>query len=102
MKREVCKFFSGAFAALAYAHAAYAVATDRGVINEPVFLGRGGVSDTCGRRPLFTLQSAWHSDTSAGSPNLKNSYRSRRPLRRMGKVNNLPRQLNNLSPYPTD
>ena len=40
MKREVCKFLSGSFAALAYAHAAYAVATDRGVINEPVFLGR--------------------------------------------------------------
>jgi hypothetical protein len=40
MNREVCKFFSGSFAALAYAHAAYAVATSRGIINEPVFLGR--------------------------------------------------------------
>lgn len=40
MKREVCKFFSGSFAALAYAHAAYAVATSRGMIDEPVFLGR--------------------------------------------------------------
>ena len=40
MNREVCKFFSGSFAALAYVHAAYAVATDRGIINEPVFLGR--------------------------------------------------------------
>lgn len=40
MKREVCKFLSGSFAALAYAHAAYAVATSRGIINEPVFLGR--------------------------------------------------------------
>ena len=40
MNREVCKFFSGSFAALAYAHAAYAVATSSGVINEPVFLGR--------------------------------------------------------------
>lgn len=40
MNREVCKFFSGAFAALAYAHAAYGVATSRGIINEPVFLGR--------------------------------------------------------------
>lgn len=40
MKREACKFFSGSFAALAYAHAAYAVATDRGIIDEPVFLGR--------------------------------------------------------------
>lgn len=40
MKREACKFFSGAFAALAYVHAAYAVAASRGIINEPVFLGR--------------------------------------------------------------
>lgn len=40
MKREVCKFLSGSLAALAYAHAAYAVATSRGIINEPVFLGR--------------------------------------------------------------
>lgn len=40
MNREACKFFSGAFAALAYVHGAYAVATSTGVINEPVFLGR--------------------------------------------------------------
>ena len=40
MNREVCKFFSGSFAALAYAHAAYAVATSRGIVNEPTFLGR--------------------------------------------------------------
>ncbi|MCV7055395.1 hypothetical protein [Mycolicibacterium gilvum] len=40
MNREVCKFLSGAFGALAYVHAAYAVATSRGIINEPVFLGR--------------------------------------------------------------
>ncbi len=40
MNREVCKFFSGSFAALAWAHAAYAVATSRGVVDEPVFLGR--------------------------------------------------------------
>jgi hypothetical protein len=40
MNREVCKFLSGSFAALGYAHAAYAVATTRGIINEPVFLGR--------------------------------------------------------------
>lgn len=40
MNREVCKFLSGSFAALAYAHAAYAVATSRGIISEPVFLGR--------------------------------------------------------------
>ena len=40
MTREACKFFSGSFAALAYVHAAYAVATSRGIISEPVFLGR--------------------------------------------------------------
>ncbi len=40
MKREACKFFSGSFAALAYVHAAYAVATSRGITDEPVFLGR--------------------------------------------------------------
>lgn len=40
MNREVCKFLSGSFAGLAYVHAAYAVATSRGIINEPVFLGR--------------------------------------------------------------
>src|SRR5664279_4385924 len=40
MNRELCKFFSGAFASMAYAHGAYAVATSSGVINEPVFLGR--------------------------------------------------------------
>lgn len=40
MKRELCKFFSGAFGALAYAHAAYAVATSSGMVDEPVFLSR--------------------------------------------------------------
>jgi hypothetical protein len=40
MNREAYKFFSGSFAALAYAHGAYAVATSCGVIDEPVFLGR--------------------------------------------------------------
>jgi hypothetical protein len=40
MNREACKFFAGSFAALAYAHAAYAVATSSGVVDEPVFLGR--------------------------------------------------------------
>jgi hypothetical protein len=40
MNREVCKFFSGSFAALAYAHGAYAVATSHGIISEPVFLGK--------------------------------------------------------------
>lgn len=40
MNREVCKFSSGFAAGLAYVHAAYAVAASRGIINEPVFLGR--------------------------------------------------------------
>jgi hypothetical protein len=40
MKREQCKFFSGSFAGLAYAHAAYAVATSAGMVDEPVFLSR--------------------------------------------------------------
>ncbi|KMO70352.1 hypothetical protein [Mycolicibacterium chlorophenolicum] len=40
MNREACKFFAGSFAALAYAHAAYAVATSSGLVDEPVFLGR--------------------------------------------------------------
>lgn len=40
MNREVCKFFSGSFAALAYAHAAYALVTSRGIVNEPTFLGK--------------------------------------------------------------
>lgn len=40
MKRDACKFFSGSFAAMAYAHVAYAVAVSSGVMTEPVFLGR--------------------------------------------------------------
>ncbi|MGP4057244.1 hypothetical protein ACTWP6_20880 [Mycobacterium sp. 4D054] len=40
MKREVCKFFSGVFAGLAYTHVAYAVAISSGVLSEPVFRGR--------------------------------------------------------------
>lgn len=40
MKREVYKFVSGAFAGLAYAHAAYGVAISSGVMSEPVFRGR--------------------------------------------------------------
>ncbi len=40
MNREACKFFSGSFAALAWAHGVYAVATSCGAIDEPVFLGR--------------------------------------------------------------
>jgi hypothetical protein len=40
MKREVSKFFCGAFAGIAYAHAGYAIAASNGIIDEPIFLGR--------------------------------------------------------------
>jgi hypothetical protein len=40
MNREVSKFFCGAFAGLAWAHAGYAIAAFNGVIDEPIFLGR--------------------------------------------------------------
>ncbi|OBF59502.1 hypothetical protein A5756_05930 [Mycobacterium sp. 852002-53434_SCH5985345] len=40
MNREVSKFFCGAFAGIAYAHAGYAVAASTGIIDEPIFLGR--------------------------------------------------------------
>lgn len=40
MNRELSKFFSGAFAGIAYAHAGYAVAASNGIIDEPIFLGR--------------------------------------------------------------
>lgn len=40
MRRDTYVFLSGSAAALAYAHAAYAVAAARGIISEPVFLGR--------------------------------------------------------------
>ena len=40
MNREVCKFLSGTFAGIGYAHAGYAVATSSGIMNEPIFLGR--------------------------------------------------------------
>lgn len=40
MNREASKFFSGAFAGIAYAHAGYAIAASNGIINEPIFLGR--------------------------------------------------------------
>lgn len=40
MNREVSKFFSGAFAGIAYAHAGYAIAASAGIIDEPIFLGR--------------------------------------------------------------
>ena len=40
MRGDGFKFLAGAAAAMAYTHAAYAVAVSRGVINEPIFLGR--------------------------------------------------------------
>lgn len=40
MKRDGYKFLSGSAAALAYAHAAYAVAASKGIMNEPVLFGR--------------------------------------------------------------
>lgn len=40
MKRDAYKFLSGSAAAMAYAHAAYAVAASRGIMNEPVLFGR--------------------------------------------------------------
>jgi hypothetical protein len=40
MKRELCKFLAGVVAGLAYVHVAYAVAVSRGILNEPIFLGR--------------------------------------------------------------
>jgi len=66
MKCESCRFFSGSFAALDYVHAGLGVATDRGIINEPVPLGRRWASDSCGPRPLSTLRSARYSGTSGG------------------------------------
>lgn len=40
MKRDVCKFFAGAFAALAFGHARYAVWVSRGRLNKPIWRGR--------------------------------------------------------------
>lgn len=40
MNRDAYKFLSGSAAALAYAHAAYAVAASKGIMNEPVLFGR--------------------------------------------------------------
>jgi hypothetical protein len=40
MNREACKFASGFFGALGWAHAGYAIATSCGVVDEPTFLGR--------------------------------------------------------------
>ncbi len=58
MNREVCKFMSGSFAALAYAHAGYAVATSRGLVNEPVFLGRSwGVGTMWAEAAIYSAAS---------------------------------------------
>jgi hypothetical protein len=40
MNNEVSKFFCGAFAGIAYAHAGYAIAASNGIIDEPIFLAR--------------------------------------------------------------
>ena len=40
MKRDAYKFLAGSAAALAYAHAAFAVAASKGIMNEPVLWGR--------------------------------------------------------------
>jgi hypothetical protein len=40
MNREVSKFFCGAFAGIAFAHAGYAIAASNGILDEPIFLGR--------------------------------------------------------------
>ncbi len=75
MNREACKFFSGAFAAMAYAHGAYAVATSFGVINEPVFLGRRwGVGFMWTEAAVYSVASAglgylaWRSRTQEPQP----------------------------------
>ena len=40
MKREVSKFFSGAFAGFAFAHVGFAIAVATGIFDEPIVLGR--------------------------------------------------------------
>ncbi len=40
MKRDAYKFLAGTAAGLAYTHAAFAVAASKGIMNEPVFMGR--------------------------------------------------------------
>mgnify|MGYP006265518481 CR=1 FL=1 len=40
VKRDVYKFLAGFVASLAYTHAAFAVAASKGIISEPMFLGR--------------------------------------------------------------
>lgn len=40
VRRDAFTFLAGSAAGLAYAHAAYALATSKGVISQPIFLGR--------------------------------------------------------------
>ena len=100
MKREVCKFFSGSFAALAYVHAAYAVATSRGIINEPVFLGRKwGVGYMWTEAAVYSAVSlALGTSLFASTQGQVNRYRSRQT----GKASNPWKQVHNLSPFPAD
>lgn len=98
MKREVCKFFSGSFAALAYVHAAYAVATSRGIINEPVFLGRRwGVGYMWTEAAVYSAVSVWYLATSAGAPKRERGCRNRQRLRPRGRASHLWAQVTSLS-----
>ncbi|BBZ71605.1 hypothetical protein [Mycobacterium paraseoulense] len=59
MNREVSKFFCGAFAGIAYAHAGYAIAASSGIIDEPIFLGRKwGVGFMWTEAAVYTAVSA--------------------------------------------
>ena len=40
MTRDAYKFLAGSAAGVAYAHAGYALAASKGIITEPLFLGR--------------------------------------------------------------
>jgi hypothetical protein len=87
MNREACKFFSGSFAALGYAHAAYAVATSRGIINEPVFLGRRwGVGFMWSEAAIYTALAlalgriGWGAKVDEHSPNTQGTQPATAPL----------------------
>lgn len=102
MNREVCKFFSGSFAALAYAHAAYAVATSSGIVDEPVFLGR-----------RWGVGFMWTEAAVYSAVSLALGYAGwiSKPQEQLQKPATLPTdgqskqpvgQVNQLSPYPAD
>ena len=102
MNREMCKFFSGSFAALAYAHAAYAVATSRGIIDEPVFLGRRwGVGYMWTEAAVYSAVSValgyvgWVSKPQEQLQEPMTSATDRQSKQPVG-------QVGNLSPYPAD